>query len=113
MNSYEFFGWHDVSRNTQPIFPTEEIVQAYMGKLDGKPSKLSDADWETVCTANVMILLKAMFNLEFKELLILATDLRNASSKGVQIIGTIMLNSMVSAEADLETSERELLLFQN
>ena len=45
----------------------------------------------------LMILLKAMFNPEFKGLLNLATDLRNASSKGVQIIGTIMLNSMVSA----------------
>ena len=95
MNSYEFFGWHDVDRGTRPIKSERSIKEAYLRKLDEKPSKkIKDENWATFCTANLMLLLKAMFP-EFKKMLKIAEDLRNNSSKGVSIIGTLLYNSIV------------------
>ena len=97
MNSYEFFGWHNVHRGTRPTKSARSIKEAYLRKLDEKPSeKIKDKNWATFCTANLMVLLKAMYP-EFKKMLKIAEDLRNNSSKGVSIIGTAMYNSTLDS----------------
>ena len=93
MNSYEFFGWHDVDRGKRPIKSERSIKEAYLRKLEEKPSKkIKDKNWATLCTANLMVLMRAMFP-EFKKMLKIAEDLRNNSSKAVSMIGTAMYNS--------------------
>lgn len=35
MNSYEFFGWHNVKRGTRPIKSATEIKEAYVKNSHG------------------------------------------------------------------------------
>lgn len=93
MNSYEFFGWHDVERGQRPLKSAKEITAAYTRMLNKKPSKrLKDKDWATYCTANLMVLLRAMYP-EIKTLLKISEYLRNNGGKGVSFIGSTMYSS--------------------
>ena len=86
MNAYEFFKWHNVSRGTRPIRSAREISRAYTEKLGEKPSqKLSNREWDTVCTAQLMILLRAMFP-EFKRMLELAKQIHDNKSKSMTFV---------------------------
>lgn len=93
MNAYEFFGWHNVDRGTRPIQSADSIKTAYIQKLDENPSKkITDKNWATCCTANLMVLLRAMFP-ELIKMLNIAEDLHNNSSKATSIVGSLMYNS--------------------
>ena len=87
MNSYEFFGWHDVKRNTRPTKSADEIGEAYHRKLTEKPKKVEVEDWHTFCLGNLMVLLPAMYP-KFKNMMQLADGLQKKKSKGLSAIGT-------------------------
>ena len=93
MNSYEFFGWRFVRRGKRPEKTAEEIADAYMKKLNDKPKKVTDDDWATICTATLMVLLRAMYP-EFVKLLEIVKKLREKKNDGVAIIGTAMFTSL-------------------
>ena len=96
MNSYDFFGWHKVKRHQRPPKTAKEITAAYTGMLAKKPSEsLEDKDWATVCTAHLMVLLRAMYP-ELKTILKISEDLRNKSSKAVSIIGSTIYSSTLA-----------------
>ena len=103
MNSYEFFGWHDVKRGQRPLKSAKAITAAYTRMLDKKPSKkLKDKDWATYCTANLMVLLRAMYP-ELKTILKISEYLRNNSSKAVSIIGSTMYSSTLVSSSSATT----------
>ena len=103
MNSYEFFGWHDVDRGKRPTKSARAIAASYLRKLDDKPSKkIKNKDWATYCTANLMVLLRAMFP-EFKTMLKISEDLRNNSSKAISIIGSAMYSSTLVSSSSIST----------
>ena len=95
MNSYEFFGWRFVSRNTRPVKSAKEIVDAYMMKLADKPKKVKDKDWATICTATLILLLRAMYP-EFVELQKIAKNLQENRSDGTSVIASTFLNLLLS-----------------
>jgi len=65
--------------------------------LDEKhPKKITDKNWATFCTANLMVLLKAMFPV-LKEMLKIAEDLHKNESKSVSIIAAMMYNSTLDS----------------
>ena len=94
MNSYEFFGWRSVERGTRPEMPAQEIVDAYMKKLKDKPKKVETKDWVTICTATMILLLRAMYP-EFVELQKIAKNLQEKNSDGVAVIATTMLDLLL------------------
>ena len=103
MNSYEFFGWQDVKSGERPLKSAEAITAAYTSVLNEKPSnKLTDEDWATYCTANLMVLLRAMYP-ELKAILKMSEDLRNNSSKAVSIIGSTMYSSTLVSSSTATT----------
>ena len=62
MNAYQFFGWHDVSRNTRPQKEANEFVKAFDNAVDNKkPNKTTKEDWHQACLAYFMVLLRAMY----------------------------------------------------
>ncbi|KAG5840079.1 hypothetical protein ANANG_G00213140, partial [Anguilla anguilla] len=93
MNMYEFFGWHDVKRNTRPVKTAEEMEKAYDKKLESRPSKIKEEEWGKICMANVMVLLQAMYPV-FTEVMKMADNLRKNRSDGVSAIGTAMYQSI-------------------
>ena len=93
MNSYEFFGWHSVKRETRPVKTPREIAEAYCKKLKEKPPKMSNEDWATSCTATLMVLLRTMFPV-FIKLQEIAENLRKKNTRGVSVIGTAMYQSL-------------------
>ena len=94
MDSYEFFGWHDVRRGQRPPKSAEEITAAYTRMLNKKPSpqKLEDKEWAEHCSKILLVLLQAMYP-EINTLLRISEFLRNNSSKAVSIIGSTMYSS--------------------
>ena len=87
MNSYEFFGWRGVKRNTRPTKSADEIGKAYDRKLGEKPKKVSEEDWHKFCQGNLMVLLPAMYP-KFKKMMQLAVELQEKKSSGLSAIGT-------------------------
>ena len=87
MNSYEFFGWRGVKRNTRPTKSADEIGKAYDRKLGEKPEKVGEEDWHKFCMGNIMVLLPAMYP-EFKKMMQLAVELQKKKSSGLSAIGT-------------------------
>ena len=87
MNSYEFFGWHDVKRNTRPTKSADEIGEAYHRKLTEKPKKVEVEDWHKFCLGNLMVLLPAIYP-KFKNMMQLADGLQKKKSKGLSAIAT-------------------------
>ena len=66
-NAYEFFGWHDVARNTHPRKSTDELVKAFEHKLnDERPENVKPVQWEVGCLATLLVLLGAMYP-DFKQ----------------------------------------------
>ncbi len=93
MNTYQFFGWYNVDRGTRPIKSAKEIRRAYLDKLDDKLSqKFTDKEWATVCTAHLMVLLRAMFP-GFKRMLEISKNIHEKKSNGVSIVGSIMYSN--------------------
>lgn len=89
MNSYEFFGWHDVDRSERPKKTPEEMGEAYAEKLKNKPKKMEQKDWDTVCLGTFMILAKAMYPV-FQDLIKLANEVRKEKSNGLSVIATLV-----------------------
>lgn len=87
MNSYEFFGWRDVKRNTRPTKSADEIGKAYNRKLGEKPKRVKEEDWHKFCLGSLMDLLPAMYP-EFKKMMQLADELQKKESSGLSAIGT-------------------------
>lgn len=87
MNSYEYFGWRGVKRNTRPTKSADEIGKAYDRKLGEKPEKVGEEDWHKFCLGNIMVLLPAMYP-EFKKMMQLAVELQKKKSSGLSAIGT-------------------------
>lgn len=100
MNSYEFFEWHDVGRFTRPIKSAKAIKKAYLEKLETNPSnKVKRKDWDTYCTANLMVLLRAMIP-ELKEMLEISDYVRKNITNGVSIIGKTMYSSSLPMDSE-------------
>ena len=87
MNSYEFFGWRDVKRNTRPKKSANEIGKAYDRKLREKPKRVKEEDWHKFCLGSLMDLLPAMYP-EFKKMMQLTDELQKKESSGLSAIGT-------------------------
>lgn len=87
MNSYEYFGWRGVKRNTRPTKSADEIGKAYDRKLGEKPENVEEEDWHKFCLGNLMVLLSAMYP-EFKKMIQLADELQKKKSSGLSAIGT-------------------------
>ena len=87
MNSYEYFGWRGVKRNTRPTKSADEIGKAYDRKLGEKPEKVGEEDWHKFCLGNLMVLLPTMYP-EFKKMMQLAVELQKKKSSGLSAIGT-------------------------
>lgn len=90
MNSYEFFGWHEVSRNTRPIKTPEEFQEAYDKKLKARPKKTKEEDWNNLCLGNFMILVKAMYPF-FEDLMKIANEVREKKSDALTCIAPLVL----------------------
>ena len=97
MESYEFFGWRGVSRGNRPRKSEEEVRDAYLKKLDEKPSSVDEKDWAKYCTAMLMVLLRAMYP-ELKQMFEIAEDLNESKTKAVKMIGTGMYSSLEEEE---------------
>ena len=94
MNSYEFFGWRGVKRGTRPVRTADEVVEAYEKKIsDEKPKAWTQDDWATACTANLFILIRAMYP-EFVQLLNAAEDIRKSATEATSVVSTAMLESL-------------------
>lgn len=89
MNSYEYFGWHDVKRNTRPPKSADEISNAYGEKLRKKPKKIKDEEWHICCSEQLKVLLPAMYP-EFKKKLLLIDKLKEKKSSGLSTIATVV-----------------------
>ena len=62
MNCYEFFGWHDVGRNTRPTYSALEFGKAFDYALTEKKHKdLTEESWHTLCMRNALVLMGAMY----------------------------------------------------
>lgn len=85
MNSYEYFGWHDVKRNTRPTKSADQISKAYGKKLRKKPKKIKDEDWHKCCSEQLKLLLPAMYP-EFKKKMLLIDKLKEKKSRGLLTI---------------------------
>ncbi|XP_035255337.1 uncharacterized protein LOC118217572 isoform X2 [Anguilla anguilla] len=93
MNMYEFFGWRDVKRNTRPVKTAEEMGKAYDKKLESRPSKIKEEDWDRICTASIIVLLQAMYPV-FIDVMKMADNLQKNRSDGVSAVGTAMYQSI-------------------
>jgi len=62
MNAYEFFQWHNVSRNKRPKMTADQITKAFDNAFENKrPKETKQEDWHKVCLANFMVLIRAMY----------------------------------------------------
>ena len=103
--SYKFFGWQDVVGDTLPIKSAQEIKDAYLKMLDNKPSwRIRKNHWATHCTANLMVLLRAMFP-GLKKMMTISGELRSNSTRGAAIIGTAMYCSSFECVQEISYTE--------
>ena len=104
MDSYEFFGWHNVPRHTRPHKSAMEITEAYCTKLEQKPSKITYMNWSVLCTATLMILLQAMYP-ELKKLLDIAENLRGNGSQAFSILATAVYEKVARESQRVRTRD--------
>ena len=103
MNTYEFFGRHDVARNTRPIFTPEEIEEAFDKKRKEKPEEMAQADWDNICLANFMILVKAMYPM-FEDLMKLANKVSENKSDAMAVVSKIIFELSQHEEEEEKTT---------
>ena len=83
MNCYEFFGWHDVERDTRPEKSPEEFGAAFETALhDKKHEDVSEHNWYLTCLRNFMVLVGEMYP-ETKEIFKKMHEVAEESAKSL------------------------------